>query len=68
MVMVGIAAEGADSLLLVIPDATKLLLVLHDFESRSPDELTLRKGEQVELLETDGRRWRRRCVVVKTIS
>ena len=29
------------------------LLVLHDFTARSPDELTLKKGERVELLLDD---------------
>lgn len=27
---------------------------VHDFEARSPDELTLKKGEEVEVLERDG--------------
>lgn len=36
------------------PDTAILLQVLHNFEARSPDELTLRKGEHVELLEKDG--------------
>jgi SH3 domain len=40
---------------LVIPTGATLLLVLHNFEARSPDELTLRKGEHIELLEKDGR-------------
>lgn len=44
---------------LVIPlppsEMAILLRVLHNFEARSPDELTLRKGEHVELLEKDGR-------------
>ncbi|KAI5797417.1 hypothetical protein DFH27DRAFT_102531 [Peziza echinospora] len=31
----------------------RYLLVLHDFEARSPDELTLKKGERVELLLDD---------------
>ena len=39
---------------LVIPSPAVILTVLHDFEARSPDEITLRKGEQVELLEDDG--------------
>lgn len=30
---------------------------LHDFSARSPDELSLRKGEQVVVLEQDGT-WR----------
>lgn len=29
------------------------LIVLHDFDSRSDDELTLRKGEHILVLETD---------------
>ena len=50
------ASEGGGPVrpTLVIPSSATLLLVLHDFESRSPDELTLRKGEHVELLEKDG--------------
>ncbi|KAE8351450.1 hypothetical protein BDV28DRAFT_137053 [Aspergillus coremiiformis] len=30
-----------------------LLLVVHDFEARGPDELTLRRGEKIELVELD---------------
>ncbi|KAE8146175.1 hypothetical protein BDV25DRAFT_54789 [Aspergillus avenaceus] len=30
-----------------------LLLVVHDFEARGPDELTLRRGERIELVELD---------------
>lgn len=30
-----------------------ILVVVHDFDARSPDELTLRKGERVELVELD---------------
>jgi len=41
--------------LLTIPTGATLLRVIHDFSARSPDELTLRKGEHVELLEKDGR-------------
>lgn len=41
--------------LIIPPNAAVLLRVLHNFEARSPDELTLRKGEHVELLEKDGR-------------
>jgi len=40
---------------LTIPTGATLLRVIHDFSARSPDELTLRKGEHVELLEKDGR-------------
>lgn len=40
----------------VIPNGATLLLVMHSFEARSPDELSLRKGEHVELLEKDGRK------------
>ncbi|KIX07662.1 uncharacterized protein Z518_02315 [Rhinocladiella mackenziei CBS 650.93] len=29
------------------------LVVIHDFDARSPDELTLRKGDQIELVELD---------------
>ncbi|KAL8971766.1 MAG: hypothetical protein Q9183_000900 [Haloplaca sp. 2 TL-2023] len=29
------------------------LLVIHDFEARSPDELSLAKGERIELIERD---------------
>lgn len=42
---------------LIIPSPSNtaiLLQVLHNFEARSPDELTLHKGEHVELLEKDG--------------
>jgi hypothetical protein len=35
--------------------AEKCCRQVHDFEARSPDELTLHKGERVELLERDGR-------------
>ncbi|KAI4279430.1 MAG: hypothetical protein LQ337_000241 [Flavoplaca oasis] len=31
----------------------EILLVIHDFEARSPDELTLIKGERIELIERD---------------
>ncbi|KAL8701090.1 MAG: hypothetical protein Q9224_000660 [Gallowayella concinna] len=31
----------------------EILLVIHDFEARSPDELTLTKGERIELIERD---------------
>lgn len=30
-----------------------MLLVVHDFEARSPDELSLRKGDRIELIERD---------------
>ncbi|MCJ1268156.1 polar growth protein [Lobaria immixta] len=30
-----------------------MLLVVHDFEARSPDELSLQKGERIELIERD---------------
>ncbi|KAL8838385.1 MAG: hypothetical protein Q9170_002145 [Blastenia crenularia] len=30
-----------------------ILLVIHDFEARSPDELSLSKGERIELIERD---------------
>ncbi|KAJ8608130.1 hypothetical protein MRB53_039809 [Persea americana] len=30
-----------------------VLLVIHDFIARSPDELTLRKGDRIELIEKD---------------
>ncbi|EXJ85144.1 hypothetical protein A1O3_05819 [Capronia epimyces CBS 606.96] len=30
-----------------------ILVVIHDFDARSPDELTLRKSDQVELVELD---------------
>lgn len=33
--------------------STKYLLVMHDFHARSPDELSLRKGERVELIADD---------------
>lgn len=36
----------------LVPKPT-YLLVLHDFHARSPDELTLKKGERVELLLDD---------------
>ncbi|KAI9706001.1 MAG: polar growth protein [Candelina mexicana] len=31
----------------------QILLVVHDFEARSPDELTLAKGDRIELIERD---------------
>ncbi|KAI4205850.1 MAG: hypothetical protein LQ350_000035 [Teloschistes chrysophthalmus] len=31
----------------------EILLVIHDFEARSPDELSLSKGEKIELIERD---------------
>ncbi|MCJ1464574.1 polar growth protein [Pseudocyphellaria aurata] len=31
----------------------QMLLVIHDFEARSPDELSLQKGERIELIERD---------------
>ncbi|KAI4289791.1 MAG: hypothetical protein L6R35_000939 [Caloplaca aegaea] len=31
----------------------EVLLVIHDFEARSPDELSLSKGERIELIERD---------------
>jgi hypothetical protein len=37
---------------LVIPT---VLMAVHGFEARSPDELTFRKGEHIEVLERDGR-------------
>jgi len=42
------AAPGA-----VKPDVGDILLVIHDFEARSSDELSLAKGDRVELLERD---------------
>ncbi|TKA66072.1 hypothetical protein B0A49_13637, partial [Cryomyces minteri] len=30
-----------------------LLLVVHDFAARSPDELSLAKGDRIELIERD---------------
>jgi hypothetical protein len=38
-----------------VPGISVLLQVLHNFEARTPDELTLRKGEHIELLQKDGR-------------
>jgi len=38
----------------IVIDAA-ILVAMHDFEARSPDELTLRKGEQIEIIERDGR-------------
>ncbi|KAK7429626.1 hypothetical protein QQZ08_003821 [Neonectria magnoliae] len=35
------------------PDSGDLLLVIHDFQARSSDELSLSKGDRVELLERD---------------
>jgi hypothetical protein len=37
---------------IVIPT---VLMAVHGFEARSPDELTFRKGERIEVLERDGR-------------
>ncbi|KAI5850654.1 hypothetical protein BZA05DRAFT_419171 [Tricharina praecox] len=36
----------------IVMDAT-ILVAMHDFEARSPDELTLHKGEQIEVIERD---------------
>ncbi|KAF8539416.1 hypothetical protein BDD12DRAFT_882373 [Trichophaea hybrida] len=41
---------------LVIPSNATILMAVHDFEARSPDELTLHKGDHIELLERDGTR------------
>ena len=38
----------------IVIDPT-ILVAMHDFGARSPDELTLHKGEQIEVLERDGR-------------
>ncbi|PTB36822.1 hypothetical protein M441DRAFT_150026 [Trichoderma asperellum CBS 433.97] len=38
---------------LVRPDVGDVLLVIHDFHARSSDELSLKKGDRVELLERD---------------
>lgn len=35
------------------PDVGDILLVIHDFQARSSDELTLLKGDRVELMERD---------------
>ncbi|KAK3901450.1 hypothetical protein C8A05DRAFT_16370 [Staphylotrichum tortipilum] len=35
------------------PDVGDILLVIHDFQARSSDELSLSKGDRVELLERD---------------
>ncbi|KIH88096.1 polarized growth protein [Sporothrix brasiliensis 5110] len=35
------------------PDVGDILVVIHDFQARSSDELTLAKGDRVELLERD---------------
>ncbi|KAM7203713.1 protein BOI2 [Rhypophila sp. PSN 637] len=35
------------------PDKGDILLVIHDFQARSSDELSLAKGDRVELLERD---------------
>lgn len=37
----------------VRPDVGDLLMVIHDFIARSSDELSLKKGDRVELLERD---------------
>ncbi|TFB04416.1 Protein BOI2 [Trichoderma ghanense] len=42
------ATDGA-----VRPDVGDLLMVIHDFIARSSDELSLKKGDRVELLERD---------------
>lgn len=36
--------------------AGSILLVVHDFQARSPDELSLAKGDRIELIE--------RCVCI----
>ncbi|KAI1643545.1 uncharacterized protein F4817DRAFT_249576 [Daldinia loculata] len=35
------------------PDAGDILVVIHDFQARSSDELSLAKGDRVELIERD---------------
>ncbi|OAA54068.1 polarized growth protein [Niveomyces insectorum RCEF 264] len=35
------------------PEVGDMLIVIHDFQARSSDELTLAKGDRVELLESD---------------
>ncbi|KAH6604857.1 hypothetical protein Trco_006564 [Trichoderma cornu-damae] len=35
------------------PDVGDILMVIHDFQARSSDELSLKKGDRVELLERD---------------
>lgn len=35
------------------PDVADILLVIHDFQARSADELSLNKGDRVELIERD---------------
>ncbi|KAG0652919.1 boi2 [Hyphodiscus hymeniophilus] len=35
------------------PEAGQILIVIHDFSARSSDELTLSKGDRVELIERD---------------
>ncbi|KAL1866987.1 hypothetical protein VTK73DRAFT_4397 [Phialemonium thermophilum] len=35
------------------PQVGDILLVIHDFQARSSDELSLEKGDRVELIETD---------------
>ncbi|KAK5987425.1 Protein BOI2 [Cladobotryum mycophilum] len=35
------------------PDVGEMLMVIHDFQARSSDELSLKKGDRVELLERD---------------
>ena len=47
-----IGAVDIDFSAALVPNPT-YLLVLHDFHARSPDELTLKKGERVELLLDD---------------
>ncbi|KAF8427543.1 hypothetical protein EV426DRAFT_685523 [Tirmania nivea] len=47
-----IGAVDMDFSAALVPKPT-YLLVLHDFHARSPDELTLKKGERVELLLDD---------------
>lgn len=47
-----IGAVDMDFSAALVPKQT-YLLVLHDFHARSPDELTLKKGERVELLLDD---------------
>ncbi|KAI0146948.1 hypothetical protein GGR57DRAFT_279964 [Xylariaceae sp. FL1272] len=37
----------------VRPDAGDILVVIHDFQARSSDELSLAKGDRVELIERD---------------
>jgi hypothetical protein len=38
---------------LASPDTTDYLLGIHDFKARSEDEISVRKGDRIEVIEND---------------